>query len=535
MIVAALIAAPAAAQTPAPPWRLDWAEGAVFYEIFVRSFADSDGDGIGDFRGLTAKLDYLNDGDPATSGDLGIDGIWLMPVFPSPSYHGYDVTDYEHVNPQYGTDADFDRLVAEAHRRGIKVILDLVMNHTSSAHPWFQEAMADSGAPHRDWYVWSDHDPGWGQPWNPGGSSWYRTAHGWYYAVFWSGMPDLNFRSAAVRAEMLRIADLWLARGVDGFRLDATRHLVESGPGAGQSDADETHAFLRELSAHLRRVRPDALLVGENWTESSTIATYFGAADSVTRGDGLPCNFDFPLAGAIVSGVRTGRRQEIVQVLEDVARLYPRGALDATFLTNHDMRRVASQLGGEAEALGAAAAVLLTLPGTPFLYYGEEVGLENGPGGDDKFKRTPMPWDASPGGGFTRGTPWFPFAPGRERANVAAQAGRRGSLLDRYRRLTALRRSHAALGHGDLELVTPDAAPPPVLAFTRRASGERLLVVHNLGAARAESGPLALGPGIRSLAPLMLDPGVRVRLGTHGATVTLPAHATGVWSLTGEP
>lgn len=278
-LAAALLAGPALAQAPAPPWQLDWAEGTVFYEVFVRSFADSDGDGIGDFRGLTSKLDYLNDGKPGTSSDLGVGGVWLMPVFRSPSYHGYDVTDYEHVNPEYGTEEDFDRLLAEAHRRGIKVIVDLVMNHTSSTHPWFVEAAADTASAHRDWYVWSDRDLGWGQPWNPVGPTWHPSTHGWYYGVFWSGMPDLNFRNPAVRAEMLRIADLWLARGVDGFRLDATRHLIETGPGAGESDADETHAFLRQLSAHIRRVRPDALLVGENWTDTATIAPYFGSAD----------------------------------------------------------------------------------------------------------------------------------------------------------------------------------------------------------------------------------------------------------------
>ena len=534
-LAAVMAAAPARGQAPPPPWRLEWADGTVFYEIFVRSFADSDGDGIGDFRGLTSKLDYLNDGDPATSGDLGVEGIWLMPVFRSPSYHGYDVTDYERVNPEYGTEEDFDRLLAEAHRRGIKVIVDLVMNHTSSAHPWFVEAAADTASTHRDWYVWSDHDLGWGQPWNPAGTSWHRSAHGWYYGVFWSGMPDLNFRTAAVRAEMLRIADLWLARGVDGFRLDATRHLIETGPGAGESDADETHAFLRELSAHIRRVRPDALLVGENWTDTATIAAYFGSADSVARGDGLPCNFDFPLADAIVKGVRAGRRHDIVQVLEQARWLYPRGALDATFLTNHDMTRVATQLRGVAGSLSAAAAVLLTLPGTPFLYYGEEVGLENGPGNDDKFKRTPMPWDASTSGGFSTGTPWFSLAPGRERANVAASTGRPGSLLDRYRRLIRLRRAHEALRRGDVELVTPETAPPALLAFARRAGGERLLIAHNLGVQPLDSGPLPLGAQASALTPLMVDRGVRARIAGGVATVTLPPRSTGVWSLKPRP
>jgi len=187
---------------PPPPAQgipLDtWANGAVFYEVFVRSFQDSDGDGKGNLRGLTARLDYLNDGDPVTDGDLGVDAIWLMPIFPSPSYHGYDVVDNEQVNPDYGTLADLNALVAAAHARGIKVILDLVVNHTGAGHPWFQDSISSATAAHRDWYVWSPFDPGWKQPWGPifGASTWHHRPNpsvpGWYYSVFWSGMPDLD-------------------------------------------------------------------------------------------------------------------------------------------------------------------------------------------------------------------------------------------------------------------------------------------------------------------------------------------------------
>lgn len=523
-LAAALLAGPALAQAPAPPWQLDWAEGTVFYEVFVRSFADSDGDGIGDFRGLTSKLDYLNDGKPGTSSDLGVGGVWLMPVFRSPSYHGYDVTDYEHVNPEYGTEEDFDRLLAEAHRRGIKVIVDLVMNHTSSTHPWFVEAAADTASAHRDWYVWSDRDLGWGQPWNPVGPTWHPSTHGWYYGVFWSGMPDLNFRNPAVRAEMLRIADLWLARGVDGFRLDATRHLIETGPGAGESDADETHAFLRQLSAHIRRVRPDALLVGENWTDTATIAPYFGSADSVARGDGLPCNFDFPLAGAIVKSVQSGRRDDVVQVLEEVARSYPKGALDGTFLTNHDMARVATQLGREPGSLGAAAALLLTLPGTPFLYYGEEIGLQNGSCSSDECKRTPMAWDGTANGGFTRGTPWWPPAPGN--ANVAAQTGDSASLLSRYRQLIRARGASAALRRGEVTAIA--SAASGVLAFVRTGGGESVLVAHNLGGGFAGTSVAAKGSISE---PLFADPGATASGGAGTWSVFLPPRGSGVWRI----
>jgi glycosidase len=514
-----------------PPRDLDWAEGAVMYEVFVRSFADSDGDGIGDLNGLTAKLDYLNDGDSTTTRDLGVDGIWLMPIFPSPSYHGYDVTDYEHVNPDYGTDADFDRLLSEAHRRGIRVIIDLVLNHTSDHHPWFLDSASGPGSPRRDWYVWSPEDRHWGQPWNPLGTAWHRIRGAYYYGLFWSGMPDLNFRTSAVQDEMERIAELWLDRGVDGFRLDATRHLVETGPGDGQSDTPETHSFLREFAERVNRAKPDALLVGENWTDAAAIATYFGSGDSASWGDELPCNFDFPLAAAIVEGVGSGDGRGIAAVLREVKRLYPPGAIDAPFLTNHDMVRVATRLESKPGRLRSAASLLLSLPGTPFLYYGEEAGLENGRGDDDRFKRTPMPWDGSNGGGFTRGTPWFGFAPGRERANVAIEDTIPSSLLSRYRDLIRARRQDLVLRRGRLEeVLTPEEHPTPALAFTRRLGAKRLLIVHNLGDGVVSAGPYAVeAPALR---PIFVDAGVRASSsGAAGVTVTLPPHAVGIWRI----
>jgi alpha-amylase len=211
------------AGTDGKPWWND----AVFYEVFVRSFYDSNGDGIGDFNGLTAKLDYLNDGNPATTTDLGVTALWLMPIHPSPSYHGYDVTDYYDVNPQYGTLADFKRLLAEAHKRGIRVILDLVLNHTSLQHLWFVAAQ-DPQSPYRDWYLWSPTDPGWPGPW--GEKVWYANGRSYYYAIFDKNMPDLNYTNPAVTAKLDDVARFWLAEvGVDGFRLDAAKHLIEAG------------------------------------------------------------------------------------------------------------------------------------------------------------------------------------------------------------------------------------------------------------------------------------------------------------------
>ena len=522
----ALLAAPTAAAPPPDAgsgWSHDWARGALFYEIFVRSFADSDGDGVGDLRGLAARLDYLNDGDPATASDLGVDALWLMPIFPSPSYHGYDVTDYEGVNPDYGTLADFERLIAEAHRRGIRVILDLVMNHTSDQHPWFVESASSAAATRRDWYVWRADDPGWTPPWGGANPTWHERNGAYYYGIFWGGMPDLNFASPAVRAEMKRVAKLWLDRGVDGFRLDATRHLFAGGPGQAQNDQQETHAFLRELAAHVRSVRPDAVLVGENWTDTGAIATYYGSSAAVAGGDELPMNFNFPLAAALVRAAASGDAAPVAGVLAEMAEVYPAGALDAPFLTNHDMLRLATQVGDDPGRLRVAAAALLTLPGAPFLYYGEEVGLGNGPGRDDRQKRTPMPWDA--GAGFSTATPWCEPAPGRERANVAAQTGDGASLLAHYRRWIGLRHRLPALARGGLKLLSSPAASSPLLLFERVDGSRRLLVAHNFGGA----------PASATLEPIAgavyLEGEGRARRSERGLEIELPPYASALFAL----
>jgi glycosidase len=439
----------------APPWDLESVRGDVYYEVFVRSFADSDGDGVGDLLGLTGKLDYLRN-------DLGVDGLWLMPVFESPSYHGYDVVDYDRVDREYGTDEDLARLCEEAERRGMKVIVDLVLNHTGAGHPWFK----DPGK--SDWYVWRFNDPGWTQPWGSG-RTWHPDRGKYYYGLFWGGMPDLNWENAEVRDEMARVAVRWLDRGLDGFRLDATRHLVETGPGedGGQADAPATFRVLDEFASRIRAHAPDALLVGENWTNAERIARYL---------DVLPMSFNFPLAGAIVESARTGEGTAVVSALQDMEILYPEGAHDAPFLTNHDMKRVATVLGGDERKMRLAASMLLTLPGTPFLYYGEEIGLRNGPGSSDEEKRTPMPWNRSaPGRGFTTGKPWYGFAPGE--ADVSSQLGKEGSLLSHYAALIRLRKEFPALAIGTLSAYGESDG---FVWWDRAADGERLRVVHDL-------------------------------------------------------
>jgi pullulanase/glycogen debranching enzyme len=259
---------PPAAVQPEDPWWND----AVFYEVFVRSFQDSDGDGVGDINGLIERLDYLNDGDPETSDDLGVTGIWLMPIMESPSYHGYDVVDYTMIDEEYGTEEDFRRLIEEANARGIKVIVDLVMNHTGRDHPWFQESL-DPDSAYRDWYVWADENPGFRGP--QGQRVWHAAGDDYYYGLFWDGMPDLNYENPDVTAEMYEITRYWLEdMGVDGFRLDAIKHMIEDG--ANQQNTPATHAWLAEFYTFYKGVNPDAFSVGEAWTGTQQVVDYTG-------------------------------------------------------------------------------------------------------------------------------------------------------------------------------------------------------------------------------------------------------------------
>lgn len=372
------------------PW---WNE-TIFYEIFVRSFYDSNGDGIGDLNGLIAKLDYLNDGNPQTHADLGITGLWLMPIHPSPSYHGYDVTDYYTVNPDYGTADDFRRLMEEAHKRGIRVISDFVMNHTSNKHPWFVQAQ-DPQSPYHDWYRWSESDPGGTGPW--GQQVWYQTPSGdYYYAVFAKDKPDLNYANPAVREEMKNVARFWLEEmGVDGFRVDGARYLVEEEIGSKKvlADSEGNHAWYREFRTFYKGVNPNAITVGEIWTTNDTVAPYL-------QGDEFDLAFNFDLASAIVTSARNGEA-DAARISQAISlKLLPQNAT-ATFLTNHDQNRLFSELGGDVDKAKRAATLLLTSAGTPFLYYGEEIGLAGEK--PDEDLRLPMHWSDSANAGFSTG------------------------------------------------------------------------------------------------------------------------------------
>ncbi|HTX91017.1 MAG TPA: alpha-amylase family glycosyl hydrolase [Anaerolineales bacterium] len=420
-----------------------WWNDTTFYEIFVRSFYDSNGDGIGDFNGITEKLDYLQ--------SLGITGLWLMPINPSPSYHGYDVTDYYAVNPDYGTMDDFKNLLNEAHKRGMRVILDLVLNHTSSQHPWFQQA-ADPKSPYHDWYIWSDTDPGYLGPW--GEQVWYPLNGKYYYAIFWDQMPDLNYRNPAVTAEMDKVTKFWLDLGVDGFRLDAAKHLVEDR--TVQADSKSTHAWLQDYYSFYKSVNPNAITVGElSGDDPGTMAAYINNKQ-------LDLAFDFGSASAFVSAANTGNagaaRGQIILSYKLIAPLQ-----FATFLTNHDQDRLMTQLAGNDNKVKVAASLLLTAPGVPFLYYGEEVGLKGG--GQDELKRRPMQWSADANAGFSTASPWEPVGLDFQTYNVAAESNDPNSILAHYQALIHIRSQHAALRVGDLYLVT--SSDPGLYAILR--------------------------------------------------------------------
>jgi|OpeIllAssembly_1097287.scaffolds.fasta_scaffold34608_2 glycosidase len=472
--------APAATDTAptAPSHDAGWWRDRVFYEIFVRSFADSStgplaNDGVGDFQGLIERLDYLNDGDPATTTDLGITGIWLMPISPSPSYHGYDVTDYYDVNPQYGTRDDFRRFLAECHNRGIRVIVDLVLNHSSSRHQQFKGALRDDPA-YRDWYIFvpPDRVPQVRGPWDQ--VVWHEANGKHYYGIFWSGMPDLNYRTPAVTAEAYRIAEFWLREmGADGFRLDAIRHLIEDGD--VMSDTPETVAWLQAFQSHVRSARPDVLTVGEVWAGTEIVSDYIHAG-------ALDLAFEFDLAAAIIDAAKSGTRDKLAYSIDRVAASYPDGRY-ATMITNHDQNRVASELQEDPARMKLAATLLLTLPGVPFIYYGEEIGQIGAK--PDEMIRNPMPWTGGTHGGFTSAAqPWEPLQPGHELRNVVAQDADASSLLNHYRRLVRLRQSEPVLSRGGVRNL--ETGRSDVIAWERALHGRRLTMIANLSGAEIQ-------------------------------------------------
>lgn len=486
-------AQPTIAATPIPappqatpfPLAAGWWDSGVCYEVFVRSFYDSNGDGIGDINGLIEKLDYINDGKPETRTDLGANCMWLMPIMASPSYHGYDTTDYYAVNPEYGTNDDFKRLVDEAHKRGITILLDLVLNHSSNQHPWFKDAASNPASPYRDWFIWSPTKPDYKSPW--GTEVWHKSPGGneYYYGLFSDTQPDLNYRNPAVTAEAQKISSFWLKdMGADGFRLDAIKHLIEDG--TVQENTPETIAWLRSYRTYLEQNNPGAFTVGEVFDATPNIlAPYYP--------DQLDEYFIFDIGSRIIAAATTGNGKQFTSAVQRVNDTLPYQRY-SPFLTNHDQNRVMGLLGSTDKAKVAAIA-LLTIPGLPFVYYGEEIGMIGAK--PDPQIRTPMQWAGDANGGFTTGKPWEALQPNAADVNVAAQDGDTASLLNTYRTLINLHTTNPALGQGDFSAF--ESSDRGAAAFVRQSGEEAVLVLINFDGDPVDGATFTLAAS--SLAP----------------------------------
>jgi len=478
-----------------------WWQGAVLYQIYPRSFADANGDGIGDLAGILERLDHLR----GTDASLGVDAIWLSPIYPSPlADFGYDISDYTDVAAEFGTLADLDALVEACHDRDLRVLMDLVPCHTSVEHPWFVDARSSRTSAKRDWYIWADASPAGGPPSNWiavfGGSAWEWDAgtEQFYLHSFYPEQPDLNWRNPEVAEAMAGVMRFWLGRGVDGFRVDAIFAAVKDdllrdnppdrrpgaipglGVGGGQDplwsmNRPEVHDVIR----HLRRVAsefPGRVLVGEAYLPVEELAGYLGHGTD----DEFHLAFDFELL------LSPWEHQHLTLAVERAEALHPPGVLPTYAISNHDQSRHATRWG--AGRARAAAFLLLTLRGVAVLYAGEEIGMVDAdpaslpvPPFDRAGRdgcRTPMQWDSTPMGGFTTGTPWLPLVDPATR-NVADQAADPASLLSLYRRLIAARHEVPALGRGSHRSIFGVA--PDVLAWVRELDGERVLVLLNVG------------------------------------------------------
>jgi len=480
-----------------------WWQSGVIYQIYPRSFQDSDGDGIGDLEGIRSRLDHLV--------WLGVDAVWISPFFPSPMVDfGYDIGDYTAVDPIFGDLAAFDRLLAEAHDRGMRVILDLVPNHTSDRHPWFQDSLGDRSSARRDWYLWRDPAPDGGPPNNWisefGGSAWEldEASGQYYYHAFAAEQPDLNWRNADVHEAIFDAMRFWLDRGVDGFRVDVMWHMLKDehfrdnplNPDyqegamspyrqlipAYSTDQPEVHEVVAGMRAVLEEY-DERLMIGEIYLPVDRLIDYYGK-----DGNGAHLPFNFHLIGAPWDA------RELELVIDRYEGALPDHAWPNWVLGNHDQSRIVSRLGaGQARA---AAMLLLTLRGTPTIYYGEELGMQDvaispemavdvrettAPGlgfGRDPH-RTPMQWDRSATGGFTTGRPWLPLPAEAAQHSVEAERDDPSSMLSLYRRLLDLRRAEPALSVGSY---APLPATGPLLAYLREHEGRRLAVVLNIGA-----------------------------------------------------
>jgi alpha-glucosidase len=520
-----------------------WWQHAVFYEIYPRSFADSNNDGVGDLKGIASKLEYLK--------DLGVDAIWITPCYPSPQVDfGYDVSDYENIDPMYGALKDFDRLHDEAQKRGIRIIMDFVINHTSDQHAWFKESKSSKDNRKRDWYIWRD-GKGENQPPNNwlstfGGPAWkYDSTTGqWYYHYFYPEQPDLNWRNPAVEKAMFDVTRWWYKRGVSGFRLDAVDTIFEVVdlkdnpilPGTNRygdpNMEDKYNKKLPEMHDVLQRLRKvadenDAVLIGETWTKNiDELRQYYGDHDNELQ---MPMDFLFTRVDQLSPAEF---RKQIAGVNSAGWPVY--------VISNHDIVRSYVRYGdGEHDDAIAKlmAGLYLTLRGTPIMYYGEEIGMTNN---DPKRKedvkdpigrlgwpeekgrdgeRTPMQWNSGPNAGFTKGTPWLPVPPTAETHNVAAELKDPNSILQFYKRLLALRHHEPALLEGEYIPLNED--DPNVLAYLRRYKNEAVLVVLNMSTKEQKSSFDLAGQGFPAKSATTLLTTMHAEAGADISSITL--------------
>jgi alpha-amylase len=434
----------------------------IFYEIFVRSFADSNGDGIGDLVGIIQKLDYLQ--------ELGIEAIWLTPIFQSPSYHKYDCSNYFRIDPEYGDEQDLRTLIYEAAKRNIRIVLDLVLNHTSVNHPWFKEAAKNPESEYREYYFWltpdeiahrgigqrrATDDSGVKNPWH-----WFPDEKKEkYYGMFSKDMPDLNYNSESLRNDVVEIAKYWLRLGVYGFRLDAAKHLFPF-----WERVSETHKFWQFFRSELVKDFPDVYLVGEVWDSPEVVAPFFNSFDACFN---IDLSYDLK---DVLSGQKNYKR--ILPKLSNTRSLYKQANpnyTDAILLSNHDQNRIASVLKGKIEKLKLAAGLLFTLPGVPYIYYGEEIGMKGRK--PDPYIREPFPWNDA---GETR---WL-RKKYNETLDFRKETSHVGTLFYHYKSMIQLRKSYLLLQHPEDFSFTED--DERLLCFTSRSSNEALLVVHNI-------------------------------------------------------
>ena len=485
-----------------------WYKDAVIYQVHVRTFFDTNADGIGDFRGLAQKLDYLQ--------ELGVNALWLMPFFPSPLRDdGYDIADYTSVHPNYGNLDDFKLFLQAAHERGIRVIVEMVLNHTSDQHPWFQESRSSRDNPRRGWYVWSDTDTRYQgvriifvdtelSNW-----AWDPVSKSYYWHRFFSHQPDLNYDNPAVREEMWKVMKFWLELGVDGFRLDAVPYLVER-EATSCENLPETHAVLKELRVNLDKYFPGKMLLAEANQWPADLRPYF--AD----GDEFHMAFHFPLMPRMFMGLKLEDRKPITEILKQTPQI-PAPCQWCLFLRNHDeltlemvstmerdymydqyagdkhmrinvgiRRRLAPLLDNDRRRIELMNGMLLSLPGTPIIYYGDEIGMgDNIYLGDRNGVRTPMQWDGGWNGGFSTADPESLYSPlmlnpvyGYQAVNVQSQKRFDHSLLSWMKRIVKVRKSTPVFGRGSIEFLYP--ANHRILAYVRQLEKESILVVNNL-------------------------------------------------------